>query len=326
VGLRAVDISSGDLTTRLAAYDGVATLLLDGTAAAPSLEVISAAMVAGVNVFLLPNLPASHAAIAELAAEYPFLGVGTLQEVTAEGLRDRLTAQLQAPWRNAPAALISADLVQYPEAAPQLPLLVAVAGYLLLLLLLLRFGGIPGLLSSALLAGFAGVMAWGYLRSDTAQFDAARTLELSRGPLARVERVHSLISLPATEIRREGAAIPQQTLAYWQSNTATHFTAGRWSQSTWIERPRLATASFFWQQDRLVSAHRQPLTDVYVIGYGAQPDFPAGTTLQPQPGEAAPSETYQALLPYLPDGTALAMYGETIFAALPLEMTLGMTR
>jgi hypothetical protein len=316
--LRTVDIGPGELPARLAAYDGVASLLLDGSTAAPSLDVISAAMTAGVSVYLLPELPASYAEIVALAAAYPQLGLGSLQQITPEALPDALAVSQLASWRDATAALMTPDLLEYPEAPPQLLLFAAVAGYLLLLLLLLRFGGAPGLLSSLLLAGFAAMMAWGYVRSDASQLEAARTLELSRGPLARVERVHSLISLPAQEIRREGAAAPQGVLPYRQTDTATQFTAARWSQSTWVERPRLATASFFWQQGELVNRRNEPLSAVYVIGLGAQRNLAAGERLMPEPGETS-HERYRDLIPYLPEGTALAMAGEAVFAALPTE-------
>lgn len=313
---RVVDVGAGDLVARLPAYDGVVSLLIDGSAAPPSLEAVSAAAAAGVTVLLLEP-PPSHAELLELAESYPKLGAGGLRVVSAGELSSALAAAAVAEWRAAVAAFGAQTLVDDPAALPPGPLFVAAASYLLLVLVLVRFGGVPGILSSLLLGGFAALLAASYLPRGAAQLEATRVLELSGGPLARVEQLDELVSLPARELVRAGAAAPQQALPYRQTADGLRFGAARWSRTRWLARPQLALASVTWQGGVLVNRHAEPLVDVYIIGLGAQPELHPGRQLQPQAGEGAVPERYRELVAYLPAGTALASAGTTIFAALP---------
>ena len=63
---RVVALPAGSLPERLAAFDGVSTLLIDGSAPAPHPAALVAATSAGVQTVLVEPLPNSHAALRAL--------------------------------------------------------------------------------------------------------------------------------------------------------------------------------------------------------------------------------------------------------------------
>src|SRR5690606_36919383 len=57
---RLVDVAAADLPQRVSAFDGVRSLVIDGSVAAPRLEAVAAAASGGAVVVLHGTLPSSH--------------------------------------------------------------------------------------------------------------------------------------------------------------------------------------------------------------------------------------------------------------------------
>ena len=104
---RTLEVPAGDLPERVAAYDGVRTLLIDGSAASPRLEAVAAAAAAGVRVVLLDPLPSGHRELDVLAPEpAQRLGTGWLLRGTdpEATLATALALKRELPGRRPPGA------------------------------------------------------------------------------------------------------------------------------------------------------------------------------------------------------------------------------
>lgn len=323
--LRAVDVLPSELPERLAAYDGVATVIIDPSAAAPRPEAVVAAAAAGATVVLLEPLSASHRALARLAPEpAQRLGVGWLVRAPeAEAARylrelDRLdTGALTG-------SLISAELRQGPTVVPLLTVLLLVAGYSTAVLLFVRYGGMAGYLASLALALIVGLTAYGSLRPEQEEALRSRQLVLGGGPLAWRQPVQVYFSLADGSRRFEGPARALEA-SEWQADQAgLELAVARWRSVAVAQRPSLQEAGLRWREGRLENLTSAPLTDVYVLGLGPQSDLGSGDALEPRregngaSGEVAMmGESYAALAALLPEGSALARRGAAVHVALP---------
>lgn len=159
---RVVGTATSDLPDGAAGWDGVATLLIDGSTVAPEARTVVTAAASGVRVLLPEAGPAGYGPLAELLVDGPRrVGAGTLEPVPATAglplpeppladwprtLRDRsvaaAAAALEAPnWRHLPKPWV----------------LVAAALYAVLVWTLLQVGGAPGVASAALVVAAASL-------------------------------------------------------------------------------------------------------------------------------------------------------------------------
>ena len=314
---RVVDLPAHLLPERLAAFDGVSTLLIDGSAPAPNPAAIAAATSAGVHTLLVEPLPSSHDDLRSMAAATPVrLGAGWLVRTDAAGVGALRLPDLDL--KAVTAALLSDDMHPRPQTPAQLPLTLVAGGYVLLVLLLLRFAATPGLVTSFAVALLAGVTAWLYLRPPAAQTVLSRTVVTSGGALARRDEVRSLFTLPRTTVHVAGAAQPTQPLPYTQTLQDFELALTRWGAVDLSLRPQLVDAALRWHDGALQNDSPDFLRDVFVTGVGPQPDLTAGADLAPQAAEEVGLPTvYAALLDLLPTGTALGRSGGTVYLALP---------
>lgn len=318
---RVVDVAASQLPGRAAAYDGVATLLIDGTAAAPRAESVAAAAAGGVNVVLAGALPSSQAGLGALAgAGVRRLGAGQVRRVEAS---DDAVASALAVWRPAErarlvSALAAAPLVRAPRSAPQPLVLSVAAAYALSTLLALRFGGRPGVVAALALAVVVSVAGWRFLRPPAAELSAQRTLMLGGGELALALSVEERLTLPAGDVSVSEPARPLSELPYRTDANGTHVALARWHGVSLALRPSLAEAALRFEGGRLRNAGSAVLRNVYVIGVGEQGTLAPGASRVVRPGEEAAGPADVARLrALLPAGSALAEGPETLWVALP---------
>ncbi len=326
---RVVVLPAGLLPERLAAFDGVSTLLIDGSAPAPHLAAVAAATSAGVQTLLVEALPRSHEELRALSAEQPLrLGAGWLARLSDP--EASLPTLDRVDFSSVTTALLNSDMHPPPPAPAQLPLALVAGGYAVLVLLLLRFAGTPGLVTGLAVAALSGVSAWLYLRPATEQTVLSRSVVTSGGALARRDEVRSVFSLPRTTAQVAGAARPTGALPYTQTRSARaefrpsapgeqfEVALARWGAADLALRPQLVEAALRWQEGTLHNSSGVLLGDLFVVGLGAQPDLAAGASWTPRAAEerSLPS-VYHALADALPTGTALARSGGTLYLAPP---------
>jgi hypothetical protein len=324
---RVLELPFSLLPERLASYDGVETLLIDGTAPAPTLKAVTSAAVAGVNVLLLENTPERGLSenLAELALLAPKvrqrLGAGWMARTSEDGVRATLSMLTPLEPKTLVAALVNDDLHQRPPIVSQVVVLSAASAYALLTLLLIRFFGSAGLLTSFLLAALASVGAWTWLRPESPQLTQTRTLTLN-ADLAYVGGVQSLFTLPDADMSLDTTAHPTDLRAYTQSETL-NFPLSRYSEMVLEQRPTLSSVTLRLEGETLQNLTDKTMTNVYVKGLGIQKDIAAQQGLVLQQGEEIElNKIYETLLSLLPDGTALAQQETTTHIALPTLLLL----
>ena len=329
---RVVEVA-GNLPERAAAYDGVETLLLDGTAAAPRPQALLAAAAGGVKVLLAGPLPQSFeplSALAPLPAQR--VGSGWLVRGGA-GAEAGVEAGIEAVGAtlasldliDAPAlarALLTPDLLEPPDSAPTRPLLFGLAGYLLVTFLLIRFGGTPGLLTALAVVPLASLAAWGYARPSSASPVRSRSLSIGADGLAYAAEVRTLFRFaggevtgpadarlvdtdilqdvnPVSEALRDvlQGVSPSSDVGtmYERTPEGLRFTLPRWSAAALLLAPKLEPARLSLRDDSLVNAGADTLVDVYVIGSGVQEDVPPDST---HPLRAGAEDTRELPLVY----------------------------
>lgn len=320
---RVLELPFSLLPERLASYDGVTTLLIDGTAPAPTLEAVTSAAVSGVNVLLLENLPESHAELELLAPKArQRLGAGWIARTSVDGVRATLSMLTPLAPGTLVSSLVNDDLHQRPPRVPQMIVLGAASAYALVTLLLIRFLGSAGLLTSFLLAALASVGAWTWLRPAKPQLVQTRTLTLN-ADLAYAGGVQGLFTLPDADISLNLIAHPTDLRAYTQQSEVLHMTLPRYSEVVLEQRPTLSSATLKLEGETLSNLTDGIMTNVYVKGLGMQADIAAQQTLTLMHGEEVElNKIYEALLPLLPDGTALAQQETNIHIALPTLLLL----
>jgi hypothetical protein len=318
---RVVDVAAADLPARAAAYDGVRSLLVDGTTAAPRAESVAAAAAGGAQVLLVGPLPASQSGLGRLAgANRDRLGVGEVARVPADsGAVQAAVAAWKPVDRRGVVEALAAERLVEPPRAPGQPLVLSLAvAYVLITLLGLRFGGTPGLVAGILLASVVAAAGWRLLRPPSGELAASRTVLVAGGELALALQVNERLTLPSGEVTVPGAGRPLIPLPYAVENDSTHVDLPRWHAVAVAARPVLRTASLRFDGRRLVNSGRVPLRDVYVVGLGRQPDLPAGAGLALRQGEeGGMTPALKRLAALFPVGTALASAPAAVWVALP---------
>ena len=318
---RVASVAASDLPSRLAAYDGVASILIDGTAPAPNLETVAAAAAGGTNVVLLEPVPDSHRDLARLVSgSEARLGTGHVLRANESGLRAALlkTNVVQTDLQE---ALLSDDLLQEPSYTSSTWLLLAASIYAVLCLFLLRFGGAAGLLTGVALAVLGSILAWSWLRPDAGTVQDSqlgRSLSVGSGGLSERLEVRTLLTLPGGDLALPIRAAPDARLAYVQSPSELNFTSPRWQSLRFYLKPQLESERLRWQGGALHNVGDTPLSDVYVFGLGPQGSLGVGENLVPTQNEQRNlPEVYNRVLSRLPRGSALARSAGRLYAALP---------
>ncbi|MFA5552050.1 MAG: hypothetical protein WDA03_10605 [Trueperaceae bacterium] len=307
---RLVDVAPALLPIDSGAYDGVRSLIIDGTSAAPRLEAVAAAASGGAIVALRGPLPASHAELALLlgGASTVRLGAGAIVYLEAE--RDQLVeavSQVQVPSRQAlQAALVQEPLVQAQAPLKETTLVMLVAAFAVMLLLLLRLGGAPGLLAALAFSGLVAVVGWNLTRPDAPRLQATAVLALGGSELATLQSTTELLTMPKTTLSLTQPARPLRPQAYWRDSAGTHFVLERWS-SLLLEAP-LALGDAHLRLEGGVPVNRGPRTlrDLYLVGEGLKGDLEPGSSTF-QTSEERSADWARTLAPLVPEGTWLAI-------------------
>lgn len=314
-GARVVDVSAAQLPLAPEAYDGVRSVIVDGTTVAPRLEALAAAAAAGAVVVVHGEMPASHAELALLASTpRSRLGAGGVLAVT--GSAGDVAAALDAfiATRPPPDELVATaaarPLVTPPAPLRQQLVVAAAVAYAVLAVTVTRLFGAPGLLSALLLAGLLSAAAWLYARPTEPQIVGTRTVAVVGGELALATRLEEHYTLPATTVAVRGPARPLDTRAYRVDESGLQVDLTGWRSVVIVRAPELVDAPFVLEADGLRNLSRLPLHDVLVVGLGPQADIAPGALARPVPGEDGPAhESYAALLPFLPAGSVVALSG-----------------
>ena len=209
---RRIDVTSDDLPTRVAAYDGVRSIWLDGSLPNPSPAAMTAAAVAGSLVMVLGD-------VREATAWGGLLDPGAWRSIGAGGWwsgaapsADEL-ARAYLPRGEILAAFLASGGAPLPREWPRGRLLVALIGYLVAVAVAWRTGGVPGLVTSLVVFSAATVAGYSLFASEPAQLRAERELRIEGGPLAQVIRVHDVRTLPDAMVAVPRVAQPASAVA-----------------------------------------------------------------------------------------------------------------
>lgn len=327
---RVVDVSASQLPLEAAAYDGVRSVIVDGTTAAPRLEALAAAAAAGAQVVLSGEMPPSHAELELLTGrQEPSLGAG--RAVAASGALADVSALLAASTRVPTASLVSAvaarPLVTPPAQVPQQVVLIVAVAFSFVAVLVTRLFGGPGLATAALLAVIVSVAAWRVARPPEPQVVGVRTVAIAGGDLALATRLEEHYTLPATTVHSGRLARPLDVRPYTVDESGLSVELGGWRSVVLVLAPQVVDSPLRLEDGMLVNRGSSALRDVLVAGLGPQGDIGPGQRTAPVPGEdGPPREEYAALLDLLSPGTVLALSdcdtGCTVWLAPALLATL----
>jgi len=231
---RVVVASAADLPTRAAGWDGVAALLLDGTAAAPADATVVTAAAAGVRVLLPTVGPAGYAPLTRLVAGGPSaLGAGSLEGLSAASLATgRLDAGPAAAWgREARRAAVVAAAAALPaptwDHLPKLVVAGAAVGFAALVWTLLWLGGPAGVASAALVVVAASVAIPVAAPSDREPRTRGAVILAASGLGVRTDLI-AVARLPegASELDGRFASLEPRRLAWDDGRTVVPLPAG----------------------------------------------------------------------------------------------------
>lgn len=310
---RLVEVTLSDLPASPAAYDGVRSLTIEGSA---PVDAVVAAAVAGASVVLAGGRGALAGPLAALVPEAgaTALGAGRVTLVDAPLVEAAVAAiggvgtlgragQLLA-------AVLEEPLVSAPRQAPVATMLIGSVVYALLALVAVRLGGAPGLLASLIVAVFCGFGAWQALRPAPPPYIGSVALAQVGGPLAVIHEAIESLTLPSAVLEFPAGAAPVRPQPYFGSAEAVSVPAAAWRSVTVRLPPRAVGAPFSVAGNSVRNEASAPLTDVYVTGLGAQPDLAPGRGMDLVAGElGAYPDRYRALVPSLPDRTLVATSG-----------------
>ena len=318
VGGRIVDLSPERLPLRSAAYDGVANLVV-ATPNARAQSVVAAA-VAGSTVVLAPAslADASLATLLPAGEGSRVVGSGRVQDV--ESWMETMSAH---PARFDHAALVSAlasiERITPSSPPPVLPLLLGASAYALIVLVMLRFGGLPGLLAALLLALTTSVAAWVPLRPAQSSVDQVTDLVVGADGVGQRWRLHERFTLPARTAVLPVAGWPLSNVEARVGPDSVSVDLGRWRSAQVLERPRAVGMPLVQDEDGVWrNAGDASLALVSVRGGETALDVAPGQRLPVQVRDVGPLPRIAvALLELVPEGAAVASDGRSWFVGLP---------
>ncbi len=318
---RLVDVAASDLPARAAAYDGVATVLIDGSAAAPRPEAVAAAAAGGAQVLLVGALPGSQTGLVSLAGSgRSRLGAGEVARVADDPSAVR---GARAAWRPQDRSALVQALALEPGVRPprgvgQPVVLSLAAAFVLAVLLALRFGGAPGIAAALVLAAVVSLAGWRALRPAEPVLTASRSVVVGGGALGLRFDVEERLTLPAGTVAVPEAGYPLTPMPYRVSDGATEVDLPRWHAVSIVLRPVLRSPELSFEGSALRNLGSAPLRDVVVLGLGRQPDLAPGAIQPLTRGEEGGLPPLMArLAAVLPPGSALARAPSGVLVALP---------
>ncbi len=325
LGGRALDVAAVDLPARAAAYGGVRSVWLDGSAPLPDPRVLAAAAAGGAIVVVQGSAQSSAelAVVRASAADQGgWLGTGAGGWWFGDPPDGAALTAARLDVAALATAFAAADAVDLPRFPPPLHVALASAAYVLLIAVAWRVGGAAGGATWAWIVvavGAATVVAW---RPSEAQVVQQRALHVASSELSLRQRAIDLVTLPAATVGIDGVARPASPLLGGVRHGPTPRTEvqlDRWRGASVLEVPQAASAALAWGSDgapRAVGGFA--VTNVRVVGGAAwpriEPGAAPGVPTDPAPLVGA-EETFEELLP---EGTAWARSGDDWYVLLPL--------
>ena len=236
--VRLVGQPSARLPERLAAWDGVEMLVIDGTTAPPTVEAVAAAAVAGVNVVILEPLPASFNELL-LITDGPVTRLGSGQVLLGSNL-NRLQAVPDSVALE--AYLASRNELELAPPVKLVFLAPLVLIYCVMSVMLLRVAGLPGAVASACLGLLAAVLAWPTLMPQSTVAVSQLQLRVSAGGLSRSHSALQVLDRSGGHLSLDGSYRPQLPALYTSESAVTDVPVRRWEPVGLFSRPVLASA------------------------------------------------------------------------------------
>lgn len=315
---RSVDVAPDLLPLRSAAYDGVASVVIATPSVRP--QAALAAAVAGARVLLAPaarDVPDLAALLGPDGLERR-LGSGSVAVASsagvAAGVRDAVDHAALI------SAFVAAERLAPPRPQPVMPLLIGAATYAIVVLVLLRFGGLPGIVAAAVIALAASAIAWVPLRPTADGVSAVRDLVIGGDGIGQRWRVHETLTLPARTLTIASAAWVLSDTDARLGPERTEVDVARWRHVVAVERPRAASVALVQDQDgSWRNVGERALALVVLPAGDVVRDVPAGALVSAAQGEEGrlPAVAH-ALRELTPPGAALGFDGERWLLALPL--------
>lgn len=310
---RVVDALASELPLDVAAYDGVRSMIIDGSTVAPRLAALAAAAAAGAVVVLNGPLPQSHAELELLLGDRGGrLGAGRVlaSDGSPADIARLVDSNVSLPAGALAEAAAATPLVSPdPQLRQQLVIVFAVVFSLAAVLLTRAFGG-PGLVSAALVAGLLSVAAWQAARPSSPQVVGQRTVAIIGGELALATKVEEHYTLPATEVLVPAAARPLHVRQYRVDEHGLSLSLQGWSSVVMVGAPDVVDAPLVFEAGRLVNRGGVRLHDVLVVGLGPQGAVEPSASLRPRAAEdGPPPAAYARLLEGLAPGSVAALSG-----------------
>ncbi len=319
---RVTEALSHQLPENLAAYDGVETLIMDGTVTAPSPEAIVSAVTSGTRVIFFEPLPSSYASLKRLVEQNSRLGVGFILSVDRTTFNLNRLEENSMDMANLVTKLEDDTLKDYPTLANISPVLILASLFCLAILLMFRFLPNTAVSTSIVLSLIACILAWTWLKPFPSVIEQTRTLIVSGGDLAFQQSLLAIVNLPAESRRIPFASRLNKSLSHSQGPDFTELSLNRWSNLVLYKKPQLTQASFSLLPSEkgleLRNSTSFNLSRVYVIGKGWQDELAADSQILVKDGPLSPLPTrLERLSASLPTGTALAETANLILVALP---------
>ena len=314
---RAANVAANSLTKRLASYDGISKIIIDGTAPAPSLENLIAAATAGANVALIEPLPASHQDILALAPDQ-------LQSLGA-GFITRSKSVIETPqvdFDKVFGNFVSNNSITPPKSKPQIPIVAALSIFAVIVVVLMRLGQKAAILTTLSLSLIASILAWSYLMPKTFEIKKSQSIQIASGELAKEYKITSIFSLRGDQVSIDGSGYLLEHIPFNQVDETSQINIARWKDIKYSYKPTLSKALLVLGDNKIYNRSKFTLTDVYIKGLGFLADLPpGGSTIQSQEDHKLP-KLYEGIIGPLANGTAIARYANNVLIALaPQEVS-----
>lgn len=310
---RVIDLTASQLPLRPEAYDGVRSVIIDGSSTAPRLEAVAAAAAGGAIVVLHGQLPSSHREL-DLIKDGPLTRVGAGAVAETTGAPVDAVAAVESFARldkeRLLQSLTASPLVEPPAPAPQALVLAVAAAFSLVVIALLRLFSAPGVVSAVLLAALLSFAGWRALRPAESELVGQRSLALAGGQLALDVVAREYFTLPAGVVRVTGGARPLRPRAYSLDRDGMSVALPRWRSLLVTLTPAVVEFPLRVADQHLSNLGEQSFSDVVVLGLGPQGQLGPRSSFLLRTTEQGPlPELYQDLDGSLPAGTLLATSG-----------------
>lgn len=224
-GARVQRVRAADLPQRAAGWDGVASLVMDGTVAPPRVEDVLTAAASGVRVLVPVGTRSGYDALAELVADGPrAVGAGSLEPLADPEAATLPEAPVVNAWthearhdvRAAAVAALPGVTWRHP---PKPWVAVAAASYAVLVWVFLRIGGRAGVASSVLIV-LSASLAVRAVSADGEVRTVTGAVALAADGLAWRSEFRETARLPRGTLRVDGVFAPVEVREVsWREGT-----------------------------------------------------------------------------------------------------------